>query len=237
MKRLIPLAAAWLGLAGAQLGGCVPGADDLFPIATLVVVNNPDSFTVSMVGVQHSETVNQNWSCSAAQANITFAQTMLQGSVRILILDNAGAAVYDNTHGPAAGGIQVQTRPGGAPGTWNVTVDASGATWTGAISITADTPPTADAITLGSGQSSGGTWTFYVDWTAGPAQVGVGTGIGTGSLRIRLWDSAAVPVYDRTISSVTGAVSEPTAAGAAGTWTIQIDFSGMAAGSAVTLTD
>jgi len=236
---MVAVIAGILALAGSQMGGCGPGGnDDAIPsVSMVVVVSVTDSYTASLQGVRHSETVTRPWPCTAAQANLALGQSIAEGSVRIQVFDDAGTSVYDNTHGASVNGLSTQTRPGGAPGTWTVILTVSDATWQGAITLNADSPPSADGVTLGSGFSTSGSWTFHAGWSAGTAQVTVAAGLSSGSVRIRIWDGAAALVYDRTLTPVTGAVSEPTASGAAGTWTIVLDFGGAVAGGAVSLAD
>ena len=156
------------------MGGCdEPHADLPLPreVAEVVVVNAADSFTVALVGLGYTGTVDRMWPCSGTQARLSLGTSTIAGSVRIRVYDHAGTAVYDNLHGATMGGLTAPTKPGGAAGTWRVILDFTGATWTGAISFDADNPQTNDAVSIGTGAISDdivtatarGTWTIQVD--------------------------------------------------------------------------
>ena len=119
MKRTASVALACMGLltfGGSQMGGCGTAGTDIPLISEVIVVNVADSFTVTLVGFGYSGSVDQNWSCSGTQAKVTLGTSMFGGSAHIVIQDNAGTTVYDNTHSGSIGGITVQTSPGGVPG-------------------------------------------------------------------------------------------------------------------------
>jgi hypothetical protein len=221
------------------MGGCGHGGGDIpVSLAEIVVVDVPDSFTVALVGINFSGTVDRAWDCRASQANLSLGTEILGGSVHIVVEDASGATVYDNTHGSSISGLSAPTKPGGTLGTWHVTMTFSGCVWEGAISLSADNPPTPDVITIGSGFSTSASWTFYAGWSDAsttPVSVTIASGLSSGSIRIRLWDGAGTSQYDQTISPPTGAVADSISAGAAGTWTIQLDLSGASAGSAISI--
>lgn len=234
MKRLSILLLVAAGCGG---GG---GGDDLFdalpgvdPI--LIVVNEPDDF--SLVGTGSiSGTEFYDWPCSTPQANLTFAGGMTSGSIRLEVWDDAGVLVHDNVYpGTFAGGIDAVTAPGATPGLWTLRFTFSDALWSGAIELAADEFGDPDEIVVGGGYAFSATWFYQVGWGAGPAQVDVGSGLSAGSFRIRMWDGAGALVYDRTFWVGNPAVSEPTAAGVGGAWTVRIDFTSTANGGGIVL--
>lgn len=234
MRKLAGL--ALLGFLGPACLSTTPGA-----ISQVIVVNNNDNFTVTLVGFGYSGTVDRPWACSTPQANVTLGTSMLGGSVHIVIRDNANTVVYDNTHSGSMGAIDVQTMPGAVAGAWRVTMDFSGCTWAGAIVIDADTLPKPDAISIGSGISTSDSNLYLAGWDASvtPVHVSVATGLNSGSIRVRIWNPTAppgTPSYDITVTSASPAVSDDVA-GAAGTWTVQIDFNGASLGGAISITN
>jgi hypothetical protein len=235
---------AWT-FGGSQMGGCGSSSTPFVPqVASVVVVNTADTFTVTLVGFGYSGTVDRMWSCSAAQAKLTLGSSMVGGSVHIVIQDNGGGTVYDNVHSNTMGGLTVQTKPGGAPGTWHVVMSFSGATWTGAVVLDADTLPAPDAVSIGSGIGGSDTYIFHGGWNATggtPIQVTVATGITGGSVRIRLWDPATPTTspapFDQTVNVGTPTLNGSITTGGAGTWTVQIDFSSCVLGGAISITN
>ncbi len=236
-----------VAFGGLPMGGCDSSHADLplpVEIAEVVVVNTADSFTVALLGVGYTGTVDRMWSCSGTQAQLSLGTSMIGGSVRIRVYDHAGTAVYDNLHGATMGGLTVQTRPGGGAGTWRVILDFTGATWTGAIAFDADNPQTNDAIAIGSGIGGSDSCLFYADWDASsgtPVHVSVASGLATGSIEIRIWDPAAppgTPTRTYAIPFGTGAISDDiVTATPRGTWAIEIDFNGCTLGGAIGVTN
>jgi hypothetical protein len=108
-------------------------------------------------------------------------------------------------------------------------------TWSGAVELTADTFSDPDEFVFGSGRSISATWNYRMGWAAGPAQVDVASGLSAGSVRIRIWDGAGNPVYDRTFTPAGPAVSEPTLSGVAGPWSVRIEFSSTTSGGGIVL--
>ena len=241
------LACLGIVLSGAILGGCDSSGDDRPPaldVAEILVVNQPDDFTVVLIGLGYNGIVDRTWSCSGTQARLSLGTSLLDGSVSVRIYDDAGTVVYDNVHGVTMGGLTAQTLPGGASGTWRVILDFSGATWTGAVVVAADTPQTNDAITIGSGIGGSGSFVFHADWDASsgtPVRVSVASGLATGSIEIRIWDPAAPPVIPTQTYLIpfgTGAISdEIVTAAPRGTWTVEIDFNGCTLGGAISITN
>jgi hypothetical protein len=250
MQRDAARLLAFLGgfsLGLIQMGGCDSSGDGRPPaveIAEIIVVNQPDDFTVALVGLGYSGTVDRTWSCSGTQARLSLGTSLLDGSVAVRIHDDAGSVVYDNVHGVTMGGLTAQTLPGGVPGTWRVVLDFAGATWTGAVIVAADAPQTNDAITIGSGIGGSGSFVFHADWDASsgtPVQVSVASGLATGSIEIRIWDPAAlppIPTQAYIIPFGTGAISDDIVTGTPrGTWTVEIDFNGCTLGGAISITN
>lgn len=246
MSRAMSLTLACLGLlgfGGSQMGGCGSGGGGIPFIADVVVVNTADTFTVTLVGLGYSGTVDRNWPCSGTQAKVSLGTSMFGGSVHIVIQDNAGTTVYDNTHSGTTGGITVQTKPGGVAGTWHVNLHFSDASWAGAITFNADNPQTADVVSIGSGFGGSDSNLYHAAWDTGsaPVHVSVATGLTSGSLRVRIWNPATPTTspasYDVTVTSVSPAVSDDIVTGGAGTWTIQVDFSGAVLGGAVSISN
>jgi hypothetical protein len=246
MKRATLRLLACLGLV--PLGGCSPNNTglpaDLPMVAEVIVVNTADSFTTTLVGLGYTGTVDRMWPCSGTQAVVTLGTSLLGGSVRIRIDDDAGTNVYDNLHGTTMGGLTAPTSPGGVAGSWRVILDFTNANWTGAITLDADNPQTNDAISIGTGIGGSGSFVFHADWDASsgtPAHVSVASGLSSGSIQIRIWDPAAPPATPTQSYSIpfgTGAISDDITTGTArGTWTIQIDFSGCTLGGAIAITN
>lgn len=245
MRHVAMLALSWLGLltlGGTQMGGCGSTGAGLF-VSYVVVVNQTDSFVTTLVGLDYDGTVDRVWRCDSPQANVTIGGAMYGGSVRILIEDDAGTVVYDNVHSGSVGGISVQTMPGGVPGFWHVVLDFNDAGWSGAITLTADDPPTKDSISIGNGIGTSDSYLLYAEWDTDtvPVHVSLASGLSAGQVRIRLWDPddpIGSPTYDAVINTGTGAVSDDidTAAGP-GIWMIQIDCSGTTLGSAISISN
>lgn len=240
MKKLMA-AALLMSLGGSQMGGC--GGSNGFFVSYVVVVNQSDTFTATLVGFDVDSTIDQNWVCTEPQANLTIGSSMFTGSVHILVEDDAGNIVYDNVHSGQVGGISVQTRPGGAPGNWRVFMDFDDAAWAGAIVLAADNPPTLDEISIGTGIGNSDSLIFFAEWdtTTVPVHVSMASGISAGTIRVRLWDPddpVGTPSKDLLINTGTGAVSDDTdTAAPPGIWMIQIDFSGCTLGGAISITN
>jgi hypothetical protein len=241
MKKLMA-AALLLSLGGSQMGGCGSGGGGVF-VSYVVVVNTTDQFTATLVGFDVDSTIDRTWVCTEPQANLTIGSSMFSGSVHIVVEDDNGDVVYDNIHSGNVGGVTVQTAPGGVPGVWRVFMDFDDAAWAGAIVLEADNPPTLDAISIGSGISNDDSLIFYASWdtTTVPVHVSMASGLSAGTVRVRLWDPddpIGTPSFDMTINTGTGAVSQDIdTAAAAGTWMIQIDFTGCTLGGAISITN
>jgi hypothetical protein len=230
---------ALAALSATQMGGCGGGGGGggvLPSFATVVVVNNPDTFTVSVSGFDYDGTVDRAWSCSTSQAELTIASSLTAGSVRVRLYDHVNALVYDNTH-DSIGGLGVTSRTGTA-GTWRVIMDFDDVTLAGALVLEADTLGSPDAITLSSAFGSNDLYTFHAAWGAVSADVSVG-GVSVGSLDVSIWHGGQDPQSDApfyTATVGTGGLNATTPAGQAGTWTIRLDFSGAAVASALSIT-
>jgi hypothetical protein len=227
MRRIAALAAALL--IPACGGG---GGGGGLATAQIVVVNTTNNFTVSIVGFDYDGTVNQNWVCQAGQANLTIASSMSSGTVDVVIFDGAGAEVYNNSH-TSIGGLTVQTRPGGAAGTWRVVMDFSDVTLSSAIVLDADTAPAeVDEVTLASVFGTSDFYTFHAGWGNVQANVSIGS-VSAGTLDVVIRDGSNNIVFNQTI---TAAVNTQTSLGDAGTWTIQLDFGGATLSGSLSIT-
>lgn len=235
MKRWLATGLGLAALAGTQMGGCGGGggSDFLPTFATVVVVNNPDSFSVAISGFDYDGTVDRDWSCAAAQANLTIGSSMADGSVSITVYDDADAVVYANSHHDI-GGLRVQTRSG-APGLWRVVMIFSDATISGAITLDADLPPTLDAISLSSAFGTSDSYRFHAEWGAVTADISVGN-VSANSLIVRIWHGGQdpdvdVPFFEQSMAAGTFT----TGTGSAGTWTVDLVFSSATLAGAVTV--
>jgi hypothetical protein len=228
-------------LVAVAASGCGGGSGSSGTIAVMpsmepIVVNSPGSFLI--VGVAGAVTGLRDywWPCSTGQANLTVAQGTGSGNIRLEIYDAIGSLVHDNTYQGAIGGaVAALTRPGATPGTWHLRFTFDVSLWTGTIALDADTLGVADEIVIGSGLAGTLSLTYQLGWSAGSAQVVVGTGLSSGSARIRLWDPSGTPVFDQTFGSMTTAFSGNSVAGTAGTWTVRIDVTGSTNASAITV--
>ena len=242
--RNLTAAALFLSLAGSQMGGC--GSPGGVFVSYVVVVNTTDSFTATLVGFDVDTTIDRTWICTEPQAKLTIGSSMLGGSVHILVEDDNGDVVYDNVHRGNIGGITVQTKPDAAPGAWRVFMHFNNAAWTGAIVLTADDPPSADTISVGTGIGTDTLLTLFAKWdtSVAPVHVSLASGLSGGSVTIRLWDpdddwNAPAP-YEAVIYTVTGTftadlTSTTTGTAPAGTWMIQIICNDATLGGAITL--
>jgi hypothetical protein len=231
MKRLlgaILAAGLWTGCGGGPSGGGV-----FFDIDLIVATNNPDSFSVAGISTSFSGSRAYSWSCSTGQANLSIGSTLTKGSIRLQATDGAGVLVHDNTYEAVLiGGVDAFTKADGTPGTWTLTFTFTDALWDGALTVTADTSNLPDQISVGGAGGLDVSWIFQPKWTTAPVNVSVG-GLTSGSVRIRLWDGVGAPVFDQTISACASYAATPS--GAAGVWTVQMDFSSAIGVGAVSL--
>jgi hypothetical protein len=191
-------------------------------IDLLVATNNPDSFSIAGVSTSFSGTRSFSWSCSKGQANFSLGSTLTHGSIRLEAFDSTGALVHDNTYeATLIGGVDAVTRSGAASGTWTLRFTFDHALWTGALTVTADTLDEADLISVGGTGALDVSWIYQPGWTASPVHVSIG-GMSSGSVRLRLWDSTGALVLDQTATGISAISADAT--GAAGVWTVQIDF-------------
>jgi len=231
MKRLLgALLATALGTGCGADGGCT---SLLFDIDLVVATNTPDSFSIAGVSTSLSATRTYSWSCSKGQANISIGSTLTHGYVRLEVWDGAGTLVHDNTYDAVLiGGVDTFTRSGGASGTWILRFTFHDALFTGALAVQADTLDEPDAISVGGTGSLDASWIFEPGWNANPVHVSAG-GMSAGSVRVRLWDGNGTLVLDQTVSTVSAYTTD--VSGAAGVWTVQLDFSAAAVAGAVSL--
>src|SRR5204863_6218661 len=167
------------------------------------------------------------------QANISVGSTLTNGSVRLEVWDGANSLVHDNTYESVLiGGVDTFTKSGGVPGTWTLRFTFHNALFTGAFTVHADTLDDADSLSIGGTGSLDVSWIYQPGWGATPVHVSAG-GMSAGSVRVRLWDGNGTLVLDQTVSTVSAFTTD--VSGAAGVWTVQIDFFSAAVAGAVTL--
>jgi len=230
MKRLLGALLASTLWTGCGSDG---GTDLLFAVDLVVATNTPDSFSIAGVSTSLSTTRTYSWSCSKGQANISIGSTLTNGYVRLEVWDGANSLVHDNTYEAVLiGGVDTFTRSGGSPGTWTLRFTFHDALFTGALTVHADTLDEADAISIGGTGSLDVSWIFQPGWDAGPVHVSAG-GMSAGWVRVRLWDGNGTLVLDQTVSTVSAYTTD--VSGAAGVWTVQLDFSAAAVAGAVSL--
>ena len=233
MKRFlgaILAAGLWTGCGVDGPGGSVDINLDL-----IVATNNPNSFSIAGLSTSFTGTRTYSWPCDAPQANLTVGSLLTSGSVRLEVFDNNGASVHDNTYeATLVGAVNTITKAGGAKGTWMLRFTFTKTLFDGAITLTADTSNLPDQISIGGTGALDVSWIFQPGWTAGPVNVSVG-GMSSGSVRIRLWDGNGTAVFDQTVSGVSGYTPSPAPSGAAGVWTVQIDYTSAVGVGSVTL--
>ncbi len=230
MKRLLGAL-----LAGTLWTGCGSdgGTDLLFDVDLVVATNTPDSFSIAGVSTSLSTTRTYTWSCSKGQANVSIGSTLTHGYVRLEVWDDANTLVHDNTYEAVLiGGIDTFTRSGGAAGIWTLRFTFHDALFTGALTVHADTLDQNDAISIGGTGSLDVSWIFEPGWDATPVHVSAG-GMSAGTVRVRVWDGNGALVLDQTVSTVSAYTTD--VSGAAGVWTVQLDFSAAAVAGGVTL--
>jgi hypothetical protein len=231
MKRLLGAlltASLWTGCGTDGRGTTL-----LFDIDLVVATNTPDSFSIAGVSTSLSATRTYSWSCTKGQANISIGSTLTHGYVRLEVWDAANSLVHDNTYEAVLiGGVDTFTRSGGTPGTWSLRFTFHDALFTGALTVHADTLDEADAISIGGTGSLDVSWIFQPGWDASPVHVSAG-GMSAGWVRVRLWDGNGSLVLDQTVSTVSAYTTD--VSGAAGVWTVQLDFSAAAVAGAVSL--
>jgi hypothetical protein len=231
MKRLLGAL-----FAGTLWTGCGSdgGTELLLGVDLVVATNTPDSFSIAGVSTSLSATRTYRWSSSKGQANISVGSTFTHGSVRLEAWDGAGALVHDNTYEAVLiGGVDTFTKAGGTPGAWTLRFTFQDALFSGALTVRADTLDEPDAVSIGGTGSLDVSWIFQPGWNANPVHVSAG-GMSAGTVRIRLWDGGGTLVLDQTVATVSAFTTD--VSGAAGVWTIQLDFSAAAVAGAVTLT-
>lgn len=224
----------------ASCGGGGPGGavGDSAEVAVLDVDTPPDRFELDASFAGYTGSASYAWTCGAGQAHITVSGGISSGSFRLEVFDAAGAAQFDCTF-PAVTGDEIRTitKPGGLAGGWTLKFTFNDITWGGEIVLDADTTGAPDEIHVEGGFILSATWQFRPGWLAGPATVEFEGGLSSGSIRIRVWDGAAVLRYDRTFSgAMGGSVSEQTASGAAGVWWVRLEFSNATAGGSISVT-
>lgn len=215
--------------------GCGSGSstDLLLNLDVLVATNTPDSFSIAGVSTSLSDTRTYSWSCSTGQANLSIGSTLTNGSIRLEVRDGSDALVHDNTYEAALiGGVTAFTKSGGTPGTWTLKFTFHHALFTGALTVRADSSADPDQISVGGTGALDTSWLFQPGWTTTAVNVSIG-GMSSGSIRVQIWDGVGTLVYDQSNGGVSAVTGSPT--GAAGVWTVQIDFNSTVSAGAVTL--
>jgi len=228
------LSALLAGLFGVGCGsGGGGGTDLLFDLDVVVATNNPDSFSIAGVSTSLSGTRSYSWSCSKGQANLSLGSALTHGSIRLQAFDSTGASVHDNTYeATLIGGITALTKSGAAAGTWTLIFTFDHALWSGALTVTADTLNEPDEISIGGTGALTVSWIYQPGWDATPVHVSIG-GVSGGSVRVRLWDGNGTLVFDQTATGISSITMD--GSGAAGVWTVQIDFDDAVSAGGVTL--
>lgn len=220
MKRLLGAILAAGLWTGCGVDG--PAGGLLFNVDLIVATNTPDSFSIAGLSTSFSGSRTYSWSCSSGQANVSLASTLTDGSIRLEAWDGTGALVHDNTYEAVLiGGVDAFTKANGHAGTWTLKFTFTDALFEGALTVTADTSSLPDKISVGGVGGLDVSWLFQPGWTTAPVNVSIG-GISGGSIRIRLWDGGGTLVFDQTVPSCASYAAAP--CGAAGVWTVQMDF-------------
>jgi hypothetical protein len=231
MKRILGAILAAGLWTGCGVDG--PGGGLVFNVDLIVATNTPDSFSIAGVSTSFSGARTYSWSCSQGQANLSIGSTLTAGSIRLEAFDGTGALVHDNTYEAVLiGGVTAFTKAGASAGTWTLKFTFSNALWTGALTVTADTSNLPDQVSVGGTGALDVSWIYQPGWSASPVNVSVG-GMSGGSVRIRLWDGGNTLVFDQTVLGVSSYTATPS--GAAGVWTVQIDYNSAIGVGAVTL--
>jgi hypothetical protein len=116
---------------------------------------------------------------------------------------------------------------------WSLRFTFMDATWGGSLSIEADTDEEDDVIELDGGFTLNGSWQLNAGWEAGVAQFEMNGALSSGTVRVRMWDGAGTLRLDHTVSMLAGSVVKTSSAGAAGTWTVRLDFTGAVSGGSI----
>jgi len=221
-------------LACFLVAGCGSGGTDLlFAIDLVVATNTPDSFSIAGVSTSLDGTRTYSWSSSKGQANLSIGSTLVAGSIRLEIFDGTNALVHDNTYEAAlVGGVTAVTKSGGSSGTWTLKFTFNNALWTGALTVHADTLNDADQISIGGTGALDATWIFQPGWNTNPVNVSIG-GVSGGAVHVLIQDGGGATVLDQTVNGVSAFTASPT--GAAGVWTVQIDYLSAVSAGAITL--
>ena len=229
MKRLLGML-----LAGGLCAGCGPdSAGLLINLDILVVTNTDNDFTIAGVSTGINGTRSYSWKCDEGQANITIGATLTAGYIRLQAWDAGGTLVHDNRYeATLLGAVKAFTKSGGTPGIWTLKWTFHNAMWSGGLTVKADTFNDPDAIDIGGTGALDVSWIFQPYWDANPVNINVG-GLSGDYIRIRLWDGTGALVYDDYFFGGGGGPATPS--GAAGVWTVQIDFNSVVSAGAVTL--
>jgi hypothetical protein len=229
-------------LLALPLAGCLDNAHSSggAPVPHVGVpplaVSSPDSFSLVPLGPIQNGTFEYDWPCGAGQANLAIAG-ITGGSIRIVIADDDGAVVHDNTYdGGLVGALTAMTAPDGAPGNWTLQFTFHYVSAVGAIDIDADVFDDPDEVTIAGSYALDSSYEYEADWPSGPARVVLASALSLGVVRVRLWDGDGDLVMDRTNLAVfIGAFNGDSLPGAEGTWRIRIDIDAVATAGAITI--
>jgi len=219
MKRLLAI------LLVAGLGpSCGPGSLGWFVnFSMLAPISVPDTFTIAGVGTNVSGSGSYLWDCSTGQANVTLGTSLIDGTIRLQVWDGNGMLVHDNKYEASLnGGLTAFTAADGASGIWTLKFIFRNAFWAGDITLTADTTPDPDAITIAGTGSQDSVMKFEPGWTANDVNITV-AGMTSGTVAIEMWDGNGTKVYDDIFFGIAG-MNDTVSGGAAGTWLVRIEF-------------
>jgi len=121
MRRLIRSSALLVLLAA--ISACGGGSNPIAPQFQPEVINNVDSFSFQVTGVQNaSSTLNYSWQNSGTTATVNQSASISGGSATLVILDAGGTQVYSRSL--SQNGTFVTTA--GTTGLWTIRVVFSG---------------------------------------------------------------------------------------------------------------
>jgi hypothetical protein len=111
----------------AAISACGSSSNPIAPQFQPQVINNVDSFSFQVTGVQNaSSTLNYSWQNSGTMATVNQSASISGGSVTLVILDASGTQVYSRSL--SANGTFVTTA--GTTGVWTIRIVFSGANGT-----------------------------------------------------------------------------------------------------------
>lgn len=242
MKRSMSGVLLILVLAGCGGGGggkkvsvppVVPPVVTPVPLSELgaVVLNERNYFELWGAQVSINGTYEFTWDCQAGQAEIHLHQLPTgAGSVRLVVLDAAGAVVHDNTYANELldPSLFAVTRPGAKAGLWTLRFTFDHFVLDGDFAVNGDAVGFEDRFHIsGTFSLSSAELRYEVGWPEGPASVQL-YGPKTGVVQIQIWDPSGASVYDKVYQGpLAGGSVTSTSPGVAGTWKIRIVLGGV----------